>query len=172
MDGDGILDEAVGRLARRPATPVLEGLRQVPVVEREPRRDVVREERVHEPLVEVEPRGVDGSAVGTHPRPRGGEAVGLQAELCHEGDVRGIPVIVVARDVTGVATDDRARGVREGVPDGVAAPVLVARPLDLVGGGRGADDEAGRHRPRRGEEEVGRHRGGLPRGRGADDLGG
>ena len=37
-------------------------------------------------------------------------------------------MVVVARDVTGVSVDDRARGVREGVPDRVGAPVLVARP--------------------------------------------
>ena len=38
---EGVLDEAVGGVAVGPAARVLEDLRQVPVVERQPRRDVV-----------------------------------------------------------------------------------------------------------------------------------
>ena len=49
---------------------------------------------------------------------------------------------MVAGDVAGVAVQDVARRMREGVPDRGSAPVLVYSALDLVGGGRGAPQEA------------------------------
>ena len=51
-------------------------------------------------------------------------------------------MVVVAGDVAGVAVQDVARRMREGVPDRGAASVLVYGALDLVGGGRGAPQEA------------------------------
>ena len=48
---------------------------------------------------------------------------------------------MVAGDVAGVAVQNVARRVGEGVPDRGPAPVLTYGALDLVGGGRGAPQE-------------------------------
>src|SRR5690606_24983080 len=62
--------------------------------------------------------------------------------------VLGPAVVVVARDVAGVAAGDRARDPRERVPDGRRAPVLGDRALDLVRRGGGAPHEVRREHPR------------------------
>ena len=50
-------------------------------------------------------------------------------------------MVVVARDVAVVAVDDGTGNARERIPDRVGAAVLVGGALDLVGGGRGAEEE-------------------------------
>ena len=55
----------------------------------------------------------------------------------------GDAVVVVGRDVAGVAVEHLAGRAGEGVPDGRAATVLVERPLDLVRGGGRAPEEVG-----------------------------
>ena len=113
------------------------------MVEGQPGLDVLLEQLVDEAGVEVEALGVDRSAVGTHARPRRGEAVRLQAERRHELDVGFVAVVVVARDITVVGVDDGSGNAGEGVPDGVGAALFVRRALDLVRGGRGAEQKVG-----------------------------
>jgi hypothetical protein len=67
VDDTRVVGETVGGVAVRPTAEVLERLREIPVVEGEPRLDVVFEELVDEPRVEVDPLGVDRAAVGAHP---------------------------------------------------------------------------------------------------------
>ncbi len=134
--------EAVRRVAVGPAAGVLEGLGQVPVVERQPRVDPVPEQLVDEPVVERQPLRVDLSAARPDAGPGDGEAIGRQAELGHQRDVVGHAVVVVAGDVAVVAVRDRTRGVREGVPDRRRAAVLVGGALDLVRRRGGAPEEA------------------------------
>ena len=55
-----------------------------------------------------------------------------------------VAVVVVARDVAVVAVDDGAGNAAEGVPDRVAAAVLVGRALDLVRGRRDPEEEVRR----------------------------
>ena len=50
----GVVAERLGSLAHGPAAGVLEGKRQVPMVERDVRLDLALEELVHESVVEVE----------------------------------------------------------------------------------------------------------------------
>ncbi len=57
-DGLHVLGEGADRVTGRPATAILERLRQVPVVEGRERLDPVREQLVDEAVVEVEPRRV------------------------------------------------------------------------------------------------------------------
>ena len=136
-DGLDVGDEGVGRVADRPAAGVLEGLRQVPVVERREGADPGGEQVVDEAVVEVEAGGVDpAAALGQHPWPGDREAERVQPELAHQRDVLGIPVVEVARDRARVAVAHLALAGGEGVPDAHAAPVLLGRALDLVGGGR------------------------------------
>ena len=150
---EGVVGEAVRRVAVGPAAGVLERLRQVPVVERQPGPQAVAEQLVDQSLVEVDAGLVDRSAVGADPRPRRREAVGAEVERPHQGDVLRHPVVVVAGDVTGVATDHGAGHPGELVPDRGPAAVLGGGALDLVRRGRGAPPEVGR-------ELDGRTRGG------------
>ena len=124
----GVLGEPVRGVAVRPAASVLERLRQVPVVQRHPGSDVVLEQRVDQPRVEVDPGRVDRAAVGAHPRPRHREAVRVESEIGHQCHVVGHPAVVVAGGLAGVATDHGAGHAAERVPDRVGAPVGVASP--------------------------------------------
>jgi hypothetical protein len=133
-----VVGEALRRVAVGPAARVLQGLREVPVVERGGRFDPALEQSLDELAIEAHARRIERPGpVGLHPRPRDREAVGLQAERRHEVEVLAPAVVVVAGDLAGVAVLDGAGNAAEGVPDRVAAPVLMSRALDLVGrGGR------------------------------------
>ncbi len=102
VDRARVLGEAIRGVAVGPTAGVLEGLRQVPVVQRHPGPDVVRQQFVDEPRVEVETGRVDRAAVGTDPWPRHREAVGVEAEIGHQRDVVGHPPVVIARRLAGV----------------------------------------------------------------------
>ena len=147
-DHAGVLPEALGGAPVGPPPDVTEGLGQVPVVQRGGGGDAGVEEGVDEAVVEGQarlvdrPEGVGGDLRGDA-RPRDREAVGPQAQALHQRDVLRPPVVVVVGDVAGVAADDLAGGVAEGVPDRGGAPVLGDRALDLVGGGGRAPHEAG-----------------------------
>ncbi len=136
----------VGRSARRcrggPAAAILERLRQVPVVETRPRLDAGFEQRIDQPIVEVETAHVDrAAAFGHDARPRDREAVGVEMPRRRGAHVLTPPVVVIAGAVAGVAALDLPRRVGENVPDAAAAPVLVERAFDLVRGGGGAEQE-------------------------------
>ena len=139
-----VVDEAVGGVAVGPAARVLEHLGQVPVVERQPRRDVAGEQLVDEPVVERQPGRVGRTGVRAHPRPRHREAVRRGAEVGEEVHVVRHPVVVVAGDLAGVPAQDGSGDPGEGVPDGGRASVLGDGPLDLVGRGGHAPHEVGR----------------------------
>jgi len=144
-DQSRVVGEPVGGVAVAPAAALLQGLRQVPVVERHGGFDAGVEEAVDQALVEVESRRVGrAGAGGLHPGPADGEPVGAHAEFLQQGDVLAVAVVVVARHVTGVAPEDRSGAPCERVPDGGAPAVLVDRALDLEGGGGRPEDEAGR----------------------------
>ena len=55
-DGGGVVGEPAGDVAVEPAAPVVEHLREVPVVERDDGPDAVLQQAVDEPRVEVEAR--------------------------------------------------------------------------------------------------------------------
>ena len=145
-DQAGVVGEAVRGVARRPAAGVLEGLREVPVVQRRQRLHAAREQRVDEALVVVQPGGVRGAATGRlHPRPGDREAVAVHAERLDQREVLLAAVVGVARGRAVAAVEHRAGPAAEGVPDRVAAAVGVDRALDLVGRRRDAEAQ-GFHR--------------------------
>ena len=138
----GVLLEPVDGAAVEPAAVVLERLGQVPVVERGHRVDPGGQQLVDEPVVEVQARGVDGSAtVGLDPRPGDGEAVVPGAELLHQPDVLDVAVVVTRGGRARGAVPHHAGGGGEGVPD--RRPAALCRTLDLVRRGGRADPEAG-----------------------------
>src|SRR5207344_316865 len=77
------------------------------------------------------------------------EAVGTQPDRRHRGDVLGVAAVVVARDIAGVAVQDRARSMREAMPVARARAVGERRTLDLICRRRGAPQEPLRERARR-----------------------
>ena len=80
-DDVGVLDERLSSQPRRPAAAILQHLGQIPVVEGDVRLDAGLQQAIRQPAVEVQPGLVDlAVAVRQDPRPRDGEAIGLQAE--------------------------------------------------------------------------------------------
>jgi hypothetical protein len=132
-DDRGVVGEREGRVALRPAAPVLERLRQVPVVEGDGRGDAGLQQTVDQLVVEGQALGVHRAvAVRDDARPGDRQAVGVDAQPAHQGDVLAPAVVVVAGHVAVVAAGGLPRGVREGVPDRRRAAVLRHGPLDLV----------------------------------------
>ena len=141
----GVFGKSEGGVAGRPAAAVLQGLRQVKVVQGNEGLDAVGEEGVHQAVVEVQafPVHLPG-ALGQHPGPGDREAIGLQADLGHQVHVLGPAVIVVGSHVAGLAAPNPAGTVHEGIPHRRTAAVLVPSALNLIGGGGGAPEEARR----------------------------
>ncbi len=140
-----VLGEGGGGLPVGPPPSILECLGQIPVVERRDRFDSSRQQPVDETLVEGEAGFVDVTgSVRQHPRPGDREPIGAHPHLFHQFDVFGPTVVVVAGHVTGGAVFDRAVGVGEPIPDRFSLAVFVPGALDLVAGGGGTPQEAGR----------------------------
>src|SRR5262245_49313659 len=77
----GILTEGFRRGALAPAAAIIERLRQIPMVERDERSDVLRQQRVDQLAVEVEPALIAGAAAGWNDaRPGDREAIRIEAE--------------------------------------------------------------------------------------------
>ena len=152
-----VLAERLDRAALDPASLVLEAGGEVPVVERHDRRDVIAEQLVDDAVVEVEARRVHAAAaLGQHARPGDREAERGRPEVTDEADVLDVAMVEVARDRAVVAVAHLARRAAEAVPDALAAPVELARPLDLVRRGADTPEEGGGRAVARGEW-VGRH---------------
>ncbi len=144
----GVVGEPVRGVAVQPAARILQRLRQVPVVQGRHRGDATGQQRVGQPVIEVEPgrAGRAGpSRLDTRPGQR--EPVGVDAEVGHQGDILGPAVVVISGDVAGLAVPDHAGLATERVPDGYAPAVLGYCALYLVGGCRDTPGEA-RREPR------------------------
>ena len=141
----GVLAECIDGTPLGPPTRVLERNREIPVVERHERLDLVREQLVDHAVVEVETRLVHPSpAVGEDARPGDGETECRRPELADQGDVLAVAVIEVAGHRAVLAVPDLAGRGAEAIPDALAAPVEIPRTFDLVGRGSRSPDEARR----------------------------
>jgi len=137
-----VLTESLGGVAYAPATFIFDRLRKVPVIERQRRLNVARQQSVDESTVEVQSGLIGGTlAVGLHPGPSDREPVRADTERLHEVEVFVHSVIVVTGDVAGVAVPDLSGLFAKGVPDGWAAPVGVDGAFDLVRGCGGSPEE-------------------------------
>src|SRR5919109_503907 len=113
-----VVREAVDCLAVGPATTVLQGLGQVPVVERDERPDAALEQELDQAIVEVEPRSVGPPAsFRLHARPGHREAVGAQTQLAHQGHVVAGAMIVIVSGLARAAVGNRAGDGGEAVPN-------------------------------------------------------
>ena len=140
---DRELLEPVGGIAVRPATPLLKGLGQIPVVQGEPGHDACFQQLVHQPAVEVETLPVDLAIAWLDARPARREPICTEAELLHECDVFRHPVIMVGSHFGGISVCDGVRYAREHVPDGVFLAILMRRAFDLSRSGRRTPEKTG-----------------------------
>src|SRR5262249_19334290 len=131
-----VVGKGLRGLDRLPAAVfVLEGLRQIPVVQRRERLDARREQLVHEPAVEVEALRIRLAATfGEDPRPRNREPVRGRADGLHQSDVLLVPVVVIVGDVAVLVVLDLPGRVGVRIPDRRALAVLVPGAFDLVRG--------------------------------------
>jgi hypothetical protein len=141
--GDGIAGEIGDDAAVFPAAMgILERLRHVPVIKGRDRFDAMRQQGIDQTVIEGQSRLVDGvPAIGQHARPTDREAVGLQAQFGHQGDILAEPVVMIDGHVAGAALEGAARLLAERIPDRGTFPVLVPGSFDLIGGGGGAPEE-------------------------------
>ena len=140
--GGSVGGKGLGGVGVQPAAPVLQGLRQVPVVQRDVRFNARRQQRINKAVVPGKARRVHlAGAGGENARPGDGKAVGLQMHGLHDLDVLGPAVVAVAGDVAGIAVFGFARRMAEGIPDGRPAPILERAALDLIGRRRRAPDK-------------------------------
>jgi hypothetical protein len=95
--------------------------------------NVLRQQRVDEIVVEVEPTLIHGAGTGRKDTtPTDAEAIGLEAESLHQGNIVTPAIVVVARNVTGVAVDRAAGTVRKALPDARACAIGERAAFDLV----------------------------------------
>ena len=126
-----------------PAEPVLQRLRQIPMVQRHVRRDAVRQQLVQQPIIEVEAFRVRRAvSVRKHPRPCDRETIGLDAQFLDQANVFLVAMIVIIGLVGIAAIFDLAWQVGESIPDRAASPVFKDGALDLVGGRGRTPDKA------------------------------
>src|ERR1700690_3799252 len=117
-DDVDVLAEPFGGVTSAPAALVFERLWEVPVIQGQRGLDASRHEPVDESAVEVQAGLIGRSlAVRLHSGPRDRESVRADAERLQEGEVLVHPVIVVTRDVAGVAIPDLAGAVAVGIPN-------------------------------------------------------
>src|SRR5262249_33108857 len=135
----GIFGEPGSDIPVLPSAEVLEGLRQIPVIKADPRLDVFCQHGLAPLVIECEPLWVwSAAALRQNARPGGRQPVGAYAELAHQRDIFGPPMIVVAGNVARIAAEGITRLMAEAVPDRGPATILPDGTLDLVSRGRDA----------------------------------
>ncbi len=142
VHAERVVDEAAHGVALGPAAALLQGLGQVPVVQRQVGLDAARQQAIHQALVEAEAARVPGAVpLGLHTRPRHREAVGIDAERGDQVEVVLQAVVVVAGDSAVAAVGDGARLAAEAVPDRRPLAVGLGRAFDLERAGGHTPDE-------------------------------
>src|SRR4029078_12458759 len=112
-----IVGIALGGGPLGPAAALLQCLRQIPMIEAEPRLDAGLFQRVDEAAVIVEPARVGLAAAGRlHAGPRDREAIGLEPGPLDQRDVLGIAAVRVTGDVAAAAVLDLAGLAAKAVP--------------------------------------------------------
>src|SRR5690606_11871795 len=101
-----------------PAPLVLQGLGQIPVVERSKWLDAGGHQFVGEPIVKIEAFRIRlTGSVGEDSGPRNGEAVSGLANAFHQLNIFLVTVVMIVGDIAGSIVSHVAGRVSEGVPD-------------------------------------------------------
>ena len=140
----GIAAESIHNVPVQPAALVLQSSGQIPVVKGNHGLDAVGQQFFHQIVIELQALLVNlAVAVGNHPGPADGEAVGLNVVGLHQGHILPEPMVAVAGHVAGVALDNmlRCQVMAEFVPNIRALAVGVPAALALVGSTGNAPDK-------------------------------
>ena len=113
-----IIRKRLRRIAILPAPRIFQTLRQIPVIERAVRLNPSREQRIHHPVIEVEPSLIRlPFPTRKNSRPCHREAKRLQPHLLHHRDVLRVAIVEVIRNVARIAISRLSARMRERVPD-------------------------------------------------------
>src|SRR6185312_11478928 len=103
----GVVGKPLRYLRIEPTPAIIERCGEVPMEERDERLDLILEQGIDKPLIEVQSGTIHGpGAGGKNPAPRNAEAVSLQSESSHQRDVFCPPAIVIAGDVSHISVAD------------------------------------------------------------------
>ena len=131
----GVIGKGTCCIARLPAAFVLQGLRQIPMVECQEGLNAGSKEFINQATVEIHSFWVRmASTRRKNPRPRYGETIRGRAEVLHQLHIILVKMIMVVCDVAVVPVPDLAGRRRVSIPNGGATTVLLHGPLDLIGG--------------------------------------
>ena len=98
----GVLGEGFGGAACFPAALILQGLRQVPVIEGNHRLNIMRQQFIDQIAIKLHACFINLAAPGgQQARPGDGKAIALQAHLGHQRHVFAKTVIVIDGDIAG-----------------------------------------------------------------------
>ena len=137
------------RIAIRPSAGIFQGLRQVPVIERDQRTDFRFQKCIDDAAVIIGALGIYRSrSRRLNARPGNREAITVQIHGLHQCDVFGPAVVGIASYVSRIAILDFARRVRKAIPDRFALAVFLPRALNLISGSCGAPEKILRKRGR------------------------
>ena len=137
-----VVSKTRGHIAIGPASGIFQGLRQVPVIERNKWTDSGFQQGIDDAAVAVDAFGIRRTGPGgLNARPGNREAVAVQIHRAQERDVFLPAMIGIAGYVAGVAILDLAGSMREAVPDRFALAVFLPRAFDLISGGGRAPEE-------------------------------
>ncbi len=113
------------------------------MIETEPRLDAGGEDCIDEPIVEGQPFFIGQSAARRrNARPSRRETISPNTEVLHQGDVLEVAVIMVARDIAGIAIGDLAGSAAPSIPYAGAAAIFLRSSLDLITRCRNAPDKS------------------------------
>ncbi len=104
------------------------------MIERDPRLDAHFKQSIDQSIVERESRLVDLTAAARQDAgPCDREAIGVDAQLLHDPDIRQPSMVVVAGDIARIAIVRFARCMAESIPDRLATAIGPRGTLDLIG---------------------------------------
>src|ERR1700736_5236191 len=100
----GILGESIGSIARDPASAILQGYGQVPVIERSKRTDAPGEQGIDQAVIKIQAALIDRpGALWEDARPGERKAICAQVEFSHERNIFFHTVIMIRRDLARLA---------------------------------------------------------------------
>lgn len=120
--------------AAQPAAGFFQRLRQLPVIERHPRRDAVCKAAVYHAVIVLEPGLIPGAAaLRVDARPTGGKPVGAQTELRKKADILFITMVAVTGHRAVFVICNGIRPPAEYIPDAFTAAVCGWKAFRLIG---------------------------------------
>ncbi len=133
-DHGGVIAEPAGDVGVRPSPAPEQGGGHVPMEQGDKGLDTGAQQSVHQAVVEAQTGGVDGSgALGHDAGPAQREPVAVEPHIFHQLHVLRPPVVMVGRDIPGLALISGARRVGKLVPHATAGPIGQRRALNLIG---------------------------------------